>query len=99
MIFISIVSGFLLLSTITLEGVTLKLILGISFLGLGALALYRLDMAYLAFLFLFPLVPSRPEQVGLPLFHFEEFLLLTLGFWWSLKNVIGRRSEERRGGK
>ncbi len=38
---------------------------------------------YIAFVFLYPLLPSVPQQVGLPAFPYHGLLFMAFAFWWT----------------
>jgi O-antigen ligase len=82
-----LLSGFFLASLIVLHNLTLQVALAIAFAMVGVLVTYRIGFAYLAFLLVYPLIPSHPEQLGLGSFDYVQFIFLCFAFWWSIYKI------------
>ena len=87
MFVVSLLSAFFLSSIVTLQQSFLMLVLIAVFLGTGFFVRRNVLNAYLALIFLYPLIPSVPSQIGLPDFNYHEFLFLSFAFWWAVKNI------------
>jgi len=53
----------------------------------GLLTIRDTFKGYRAFVFLYPLLPSVPEQIGLPAFQYPSFLFLIFAFWWTAEKL------------
>lgn len=74
----------LLLVPAFLQQTPLSVILLLVFAGMGLVTLAWPFAGFLVFVFLFPILPAKPEQFGLPAFSYHEFLFLSLSFWWTV---------------
>ncbi len=89
---IFLIGGILLLSVLVVGSLSLKVAQIILLLFTGVLVRHNIWHSYLLFTFLYPLLPSQPQQFGLPVFQYSEFLLLSFSFWWSVGKMKRRVS-------
>src|SRR5688572_12804834 len=89
-----ILTALLLLSILLIDDHATVLALTAVFLLFSLILKFRTLHFVALFFFLWPVFPSEPQQYGLPRFNFYEYFLVSLVFWWSLKKLLFRKSQD-----